>query len=93
MISIDLPQRVNVDNKSLVNSSNSTKGVQEKRLRVHLAFLCALVNDSKDPVIVRWIPISFQLADVLTKEKRINWKFNQNCSEKRDLQCSIDRYI
>ena len=54
------------DNKSLIDSINTTNLAQDKRLRVDLAALRE-INDNND-VDFKWVDTKSQIADVLTKK-------------------------
>ena len=54
------------DNLSLVDASNTTTQVSDKRLRVELAAIREMQEQSE--ISIRWISKENQLADVLTKK-------------------------
>ena len=64
----DLPVKCFVDNKSLVQAVHSTKGVDDKRLRVEIAYIKELLERGEVNQI-NWIPgsNSSMLANILTK--------------------------
>ena len=62
----DLPINCYVDNKSLMDTLNSKKNVDDKRLRIDLAILDEMLQ-RKDINSVSWVETSLQLADCLTK--------------------------
>ena len=55
-----------MDNKSLMDTLNSKKNVDDKRLRIDLAILDEMLQ-RKDINSVSWVETSLQLADCLTK--------------------------
>ena len=56
-----------VDSKSLVETLNSTKNVDDRRLRIDIAVLRNMV-ENKEISSVYWIPTCKQLTDCLTKK-------------------------
>lgn len=63
---VHIPIDAYVDNRSLVENLLSTKGTQEKALRIDLAILKDLVSNG-DIRRVQWVESKCQLADSLTK--------------------------
>ena len=57
---------IRTDNKDLLDSAESTKAVEEKRLRVELGVIRESIRNKE--VILQWIPGSKQIADSLTKQ-------------------------
>ena len=56
-----------VDNKSIVDNVNSTKNVDDRRLRIDIAVLKSML-ENKEIESITWIESSLQLADSLTKK-------------------------
>ena len=63
----EMPINCYVDNKSLFDSLNSNKHVDDKRLRIDLAVLNEMI-ERKEIQSVRWVDTTHQLADCLTKK-------------------------
>ena len=63
----DLPINCYVDNKSLFDSLNSSKNVDDRRLRIDLAVLCEMIERNEIHSI-KWVDTVHQLADCLTKK-------------------------
>ena len=61
-----LPINCYVDNKSLLDTLNSNKNVDDKRLRIDLAVLQDMLQQ-KEVHKILWIESKYQLADCLTK--------------------------
>ena len=62
-----MPINCYVDNKSLFDSLNSTKNVDNRRLRIDLAVLSDMI-DRRELNSVKWVDTTHQLADCLTKK-------------------------
>ena len=67
LLPYDLPITAIVDNKSLVESVNSTKLVDDKRLRIDLATVKELLKRG-ELAHIKWCPGEFQIANCMTKK-------------------------
>ena len=63
----DLPVACYVDNKSLVDALNSTKSVDDRRLRTDISLLKDMLK-RKEINSISWVNASSQLANCLTKK-------------------------
>ena len=68
LTSVKLKIVCKVDNKSLVDAIYSSKGVDDRRLRVDIAVIRDML-DRNELNEVSWIPTKLQVADPLTKRE------------------------
>ncbi len=64
-IGVKIPIMAVVDNRSLLQSIQSTHMVEEKRLRIDISIVKECVE--RDNVSIHWVPGKRQLANCLTK--------------------------
>lgn len=67
IVKIQIPIEAYIDNKSVTESIQSTKMVDDKRLRLDIAAIKELI-ETQQIQSVRWCPGKLQLADAMTKK-------------------------
>ena len=63
-----IPVEVNIDSKTLYDSLNSTKQIDEKTIRHLIAWIKQQKDEEKTIKSINWVSASNQIADVFTKK-------------------------